>query len=113
MRRSDGTYVVATDSDVRVLLRALAFEGINALEVPEVEPIANDLRVRRVPLGEASAVVLRRRLAMFRSPSPAAIERCRLLLLGQEALLRWRRCPAGRERTTFITARALAKWAFA
>jgi hypothetical protein len=47
--------------------------------------------VRRLHLGEATAQILRRRLAAFRAPSPAAQRRCRGLLTGEDALFAWER----------------------
>lgn len=160
-RRAGACYVDVALGDVVKLTRALAFGGIAArptdtdLSVPaglipavgcDLEPIPTDLatadvvRVRRVGLGEATAEILRRRLAAFRAPSAQARARCRGLLRGEEVLFAWGRRawgsrealraasvrstlrPAVFDRTaidrddrpgrSFVSDGALARWAF-
>ncbi len=110
VRRREGSFA-DVPSRAADLVRALAFVGIQA-EVGELGPlrptavrarcrglaplppelvIADVVRVRRVPLGEATRDLLRRRLPRFRRPSPEAVERCRSLLRGDDLLLCWRR----------------------
>lgn len=111
-RRGDGCFAEVGPDDVARMVRALAYAGIDArasasdLSAPRdhLPAVARDLapapvglvacdvvRVRRLSLGEATAEVLRRRLAMFRPPSAAAQARCRRLLSGDDALLAWDR----------------------
>lgn len=161
VRRPDGCYARPRPQDVGALVRALAYAGIGASEVeigpdsagqdvpatsgdlrpvPAALAVRDTVRVRRLALGPATALVLRRRLARFRAPSPAAQARCRTLLSGEDALLAWRRRAwverphlravrrlsslrpvifdradaggAARERHVFSSAGELARWAF-
>lgn len=112
VRSAEGCTVQVRAADAAVLIRALAFAGIAArasgvdVSVPtghvpavgaDLAPVPIDLlgcdvvRVRRLTIGEATAEVLRRRFAALRDPSPAARERCRRLLRGEDALLAWDR----------------------
>lgn len=112
VRRADGCFAQVRSYDASRMVRALAYAGIDArestsdLSAPRdhLPAVADDLapapmalvtcdivRVRRLHLGEATAEVLRRRLAAFHAPSAAAQARCRLLLEGEEALFAWER----------------------
>lgn len=110
VRRREGSFA-DVPSGPADLVRALAFLGIHA-EVGELGPlppaavragcrglvplprelvIADVVRVRRVPIGEATRDLLRRRLPRSRRPSAEALRRCRGLLRGDDLLLCWRR----------------------
>lgn len=111
-RRADGLFVEVGHDDVASLVRALAFAGVQAVpaavdlstprgpipalgldlaSVPSALVAADVVRVRAIPLGEATAEVLRRRLGWLRGPSERARIRCRTLLRGEDVLLAWDR----------------------
>jgi len=114
IRRADGLYVEVAPGDVRDLVRAFAFAGIDAVDAV-TPPVAADIaghvaavgtrleplppatfvldvvRVRRLAVGEATREVLRRRLAWLRPPSDEARRMCRRLLWREDAFLAWDR----------------------
>lgn len=111
-RRDGAAFVRVASPAVGPFVRALAFCGIAAtpcdvdLGPPaglftaigiDLRPIPADLvgldvvRVRRLPLGEATREALRRRLGALRGPDAKARTRCRALLRGEQVVLAWRR----------------------
>lgn len=106
----DGTFAEAPSPADR-LERALAFAGIDATPavvsgiapsavrvrcaglaaVPRRLVLMDVVRIQRVPLGIATAHVMRRRFSRLRPPSADAVRRCTRLLRGENALLSWTR----------------------
>lgn len=111
-RRREGCFAEVASDYLAVVVRALALAGVEAREAridltpprdhipaigadllpsPDGLLVSDVVRVRRLPLGPATAEVLRRRCAFFFPPSAAAQARCRRLLRGEDALLGWQR----------------------
>jgi hypothetical protein len=109
-RTPEGAFADVDESAVERSIRSLALVGISAVacdidlaapsgsraaigrDLAPVPGLALDLvSVRRVPLGESTREVLRRRWRIVRPPSPAARALCRALLRGQDAELAWTR----------------------
>lgn len=160
LTRSGSMTYVEIDRPIVDAVRLFALAGVRARECAEVPSPSPDLRaaigldllpidggldgidaveIRRIPLSETSAVLLRRSLG-WRPVPPANRERCRRLLHGDDAVLGWRRiawCPAtalrakamrahfrpvvfdrtgidrAAVRWSYASENALARWAFA
>lgn len=118
-RRPDGRFADVALADVARFTRALAFAGISASPctadlvaptgaiasigrdlgpLPDALLAADVVRVRRLPLGEATAELLRRRTLGLRPAPPGARDRCRSLLRGEDVVLAWSRRAWGTRR---------------
>jgi hypothetical protein len=112
VRRGADVYLDILPADAGAAVRELALAGISAqavdtaLDVPrhlavgigvDLTPLAGGLgafdvvRVERVPLGVATAEVLRRRLERILPPNRRSRDRCRALLRGGCVMFRWGR----------------------
>lgn len=112
VRRSDGCFAEVGDEQADALVRVLAYAGIQAdatqtdlrhgsTAIPatagDLRPapvdlvISDSVRIRRIPLGDATAEVLRRRFALFRAPSVDARRKAIRLLRGQDVMFSWQR----------------------
>ncbi len=112
VRRADGCFAQVADEQAATLVRDLAYAGITADAVecdlrpgpaaipatagdlkpaPMALVISDSVRLRLLPLGAATAEVLRRRFALFRPPSAAAQRTCRRLLRNEDLMFTWRR----------------------
>ena len=112
VRRGADVYLQVPTEATIAAMRDLAFAGIAAdptdadltpaahLDVGiglDLMPLAADLsaldilRLERVPLGAATAEIIRRRIAGALPPDRAARDHCRALLRGECVLFRWGR----------------------
>lgn len=112
VRRPDGCFAEVGERQAQAFVRLLAYAGIQAEPVEtdlrhaataipatagDLRPapvdlvISDSVRIRRMPLGDATAEVLRRRFALFRGPSLEARRKCVRLLRGQDVMFSWHR----------------------
>ncbi len=111
-RRGGAAYAEIPAASTETFVRSLALCGVEALACDadlrappglftaigtDLRPVPTDLvdldvvRVRRLPLGDATREALRRRLAWLRPPDARARARCRALLRGEHVVLAWGR----------------------